>query len=447
MAKTKIKYLCQSCGYESPSWLGKCPNCGGWNSFSAEETAGTVKTFVREAKRSSPVPLNKIPAGQEARLPTGIAEFDRVLGGGFCAGSVTLLGGEPGIGKSTISLQIARALAGQNLKTLYVSGEESPQQIKLRAERLGAVSENIALLCATNIHDIEKAVQEYRPALAVIDSIQTIYHPELPSAPGSVGQVREASAWLIRFLKDNNFPAIFIGHVTKEGALAGPKTLEHMVDTVLYFEGDRSQNFRLVRGIKNRFGSTNELGVFDMRAEGLVEIPDVSKVFIQNTLETPGSVVTACLEGSRSFLVEIQALAASSALSLPRRTVTGLDYNRAAIILAVLEKKCGLRLSAQDIFLNAAGGVRIDDTAADLAVALAVASSFRETAFDRRLCAFGELGLGGELRPVSNAEKRLNEAEKLGFTTAILPQASAQNLAKKYKLEIIAPRTLAEALA
>jgi DNA repair protein RadA/Sms len=333
------------------------------------------------------------------------------------------------------------------LKTLYISGEESPQQIKLRAERLHTTGQNIALLCATNILEIEKAIQEYNPALTIIDSIQTIYHPDIPAAPGSVGQVRESAAWLIRFLKDNNFAAIFIGHVTKEGALAGPKVLEHLVDTVLYFEGERSQNFRLVRSIKNRFGSTNEIGIFDMRAEGLVEVPNASELFIQSNLDIPGTMVTACLEGSRSFLVEIQALAARSALSMPRRTITGLDYNRAAIILAVLEKKCGLELSTQDIFLNVVGGVKVNDTGADLAIALAVASSFRETIFGRKICAFGEIGLGGELRSVSNIEKRLHEAEKLGFITAVIPQSNLKNLQRKYSLELIAPRTLAEALA
>ncbi|GBR72856.1 DNA repair protein RadA [Candidatus Termititenax aidoneus] len=446
MAKTKVKYVCQACGYESLGWLGKCTNCGGFNTF-AEETASVTKTFVKETKSGKIIALDAVSAGRETRLATGIAEFDRTLGGGFCGGSITLLGGEPGIGKSTISLQIAGALAAKGLKTLYISGEESPQQIKLRAERLHTAAQNIALLCATNILEIEKAIQEYNPALTIIDSIQTIYHPDIPAAPGSVGQVRESAAWLIRFLKDNNFAAIFIGHVTKEGALAGPKVLEHMVDTVLYFEGERSQNFRLVRGIKNRFGSTNEIGIFDMRAEGLVEVPNASELFIQSNLDIPGTMVTACLEGSRSFLVEIQALAARSALSMPRRTITGLDYNRAAIILAVLEKKCGLELSAQDIFLNVVGGVKVNDTGADLAIALAVVSSFREMIFGRKICAFGEIGLGGELRSVSNIEKRLYEAEKLGFATAVMPQGNLKNLQKKYSLELIAPRTLAEALA
>lgn len=447
MAKTKVKYVCQACGYESVNWLGKCPNCGGWNSFVTEQTVTAVKTFTRETTVSGLVTLDKVSSNAESRLATGLKEFDRVIGGGFCTGSITLLGGEPGIGKSTISLQIAKALAEKNLKTLYVSGEESPQQIKLRAERLNCVSEQIAMLGATNIYEIEKAVKDYQPTLTIIDSIQTIYHPEIPSAPGSVNQVREASAWLIRYLKDNNCAAVFIGHVTKEGALAGPKVLEHIVDTVLYFEGEHSQNFRIVRGIKNRFGSTNEIGIFDMRAEGLTEIPDASKLFIQNELNIPGTMVTACLEGSRSFLVEVQALTAASALSMPRRTVTGLDYNRAALILAVLEKKCGLRLSTQDVFLNAAGGVRVNDPAADLAIALAAASSFRETSFGKRICAVGEIGLGGELRPVSYIEKRLNEAEKLGFTTVVLPQGNVKNLQKKYKLELITPQTVSEALA
>ncbi|MDR1324068.1 MAG: DNA repair protein RadA [Candidatus Margulisbacteria bacterium] len=446
MAKTKVKYVCQTCGFESLGWLGKCTNCGGFNTF-AEETASVTKTFVKETKSGKIIALDAVSAGRETRLATGITEFDRTLGGGFCGGSITLLGGEPGIGKSTISLQIAGALAAKGLKTLYISGEESPQQIKLRAERLHTTGQNIALLCATNILEIEKAIQEYNPALTIIDSIQTIYHPDIPAAPGSVGQVRESAAWLIRFLKDNNFAAIFIGHVTKEGALAGPKVLEHMVDTVLYFEGERSQNFRLVRSIKNRFGSTNEIGIFDMRAEGLVEVPNASELFIQSNLDIPGTMVTACLEGSRSFLVEIQALAARSALSMPRRTITGLDYNRAAIILAVLEKKCGLELSTQDIFLNVVGGVKVNDTGADLAIALAVASSFRETIFGRKICAFGEIGLGGELRSVSNIEKRLHEAEKLGFITAVIPQSNLKNLQRKYSLELIAPRTLAEALA
>lgn len=447
MAKTKTKFICQACGFESLQWLGKCGNCGGWNTFAEEKTQVIKTQLVRPALSTTAVSLSDIDITQAVRLKTGIKEFDRVLGGGFCTGSVTLLGGDPGIGKSTLSLQIAIALANQGQPILYVSGEESAQQIKARAERLQAVNSAIHLLTTTNTRDIEKAITDNSPTLVVIDSIQTMYHPDLPSAPGSVGQVRESAAALIRLAKEQGVAILFIGHVTKDGAIAGPKVLEHMVDTVLYFEGEHQQQYRIIRSIKNRFGSTNELGIFDMQSGGLIEVANPSQLFMHDSdLAIPGTMTVALMEGTRSLLVEVQALATRTAFGMPRRTTTGIDVNRAMLLTAVLEKKCGLHLNTEDIFINVAGGISIDDPGSDLGIALAIASSFKEYTFSKKLCAIGEIGLGGELRSVTHCDRRVQEAEKLGFTACILPQANLKGLGK-YTLELIPARTVAEVLA
>ncbi len=395
------------------------------------------------------VAIQDVKTDTQQRIKTNLSEFDRVIGGGFVAGSVTLIGGDPGIGKSTIAMQVANELAKNDHKVIYVSGEESLEQIKMRGERLQAVASKLFLFSAVNVLDIETALAQEIPKLIIIDSIQTVYHPELLSSPGSVGQVREAAAYLIRLAKEKNISLILIGHVTKEGTIAGPKVLEHMVDTVLYFEGERTQNYRILRCIKNRFGSTDELGIFEMKNVGLQGVANPSDIFLQANLESvPGSMIVPVLEGTRSFLIEIQALATKSYLNLPRRVFTGIDNNRAAIIIAVLEKKCGLHLFSQDIFVNVVGGVRVEEPAADLGIALAIASSFREKSFEKRITAVGEIGLGSEIRAVTNIEKRINEAVRLGFKACIVPHSNLQAIEGKYKdIEIIPVRTLPEALA
>ncbi len=449
MSKIKTKYVCQQCGYTAANWQGKCNSCGAWNSFVEEQNVEVKTKLVRTGQEKRLIAINDVQTANYPRLKTAVEEFDRVTGGGFVPGSVTLIGGDPGIGKSTISLQIAQALAVQKAPVLYVSGEESLEQLKMRGERLNALSENIFLFSETNVIEIENALKNIQPGLIIIDSIQTVYHPEVLSSPGSVGQVREAAAYLIKMAKNKNISLVLIGHVTKEGAIAGPKVLEHMVDTVLYFEGERSQNFRILRSIKNRYGSTNEIGIFDMQSDGLAEVKNPSEIFLNdNSLRIPGSMVVPALEGTRSFLVEVQALVAGSSLSMPRRTFTGVDPNRAAIIAAVLEKKCGLYLSTRDIFVNVAGGVRLDEPAADLALALAIASSFKEQSVDKRLAAAGEIGLGSEIRPVANIEKRLNEVAKLGFEACVIPAGNLKTTEGKFPgLELIAVKTLPEALA
>ncbi|MFA5927736.1 MAG: DNA repair protein RadA [Candidatus Margulisiibacteriota bacterium] len=414
-----VKYVCQSCGAVSPRWIGKCPECSGWNTFVEEFQDTRKKSLTKGQTFTEPQELSAIKVNSEIRTATGLAEFDRVLGGGLVQGAAILLGGDPGIGKSTIALQIAGNLDSQ---VLYISGEESLQQLKLRADRLGR-GKHIQVLAETNLAAIENSLLNTSVKLVVLDSIQSIYWEDLPSAPGSVGQVRECSARLIRIAKEKGFAILLIGHVTKEGSIAGPKVLEHMVDTVLYFEGDRNKQFRIIRAFKNRFGSTNEIGIFEMQETGLVEVKDPSLVFLQDrNSNEPGSVVVAAMEGSRPFLVEIQALVApSSGFGAPRRTVSGVDYNRLAIILAILERKAGLKLSMQDVFINVVGGVEVTEPAADLAIALAVTSSLRNRPLPPLTAVFGELGLGGEIRPVSQSEARLQEISKIGFKKVILP--------------------------
>ena len=431
MPKQEVRFLCQSCGYDSPRWLGRCPECGEWNTIVEEKIAPEVKTKISlpSTPTEKPRPITELDFKVEERFPTKIAELDRVLGGGIVSGSVVLVGGEPGIGKSTLMLQSAYALSSNGSSVLYVTGEESSKQLRLRAERLGALSPKLSVLPETNLFAIERAIEELRPQFVIVDSIQTILREDIPSAPGSVSQVRECASYLTRIAKASGIPLFLICHVTKEGAIAGPRVLEHIVDTVLYFEGERYKQYRILRATKNRFGSTNEVGIFEMREAGLVEVLNPSEVFLSERPEkTPGSVVTATIEGTRPLLVEIQALVSPSNMVQSRRTVTGIDYNRASIIIAVLERRLGLKLGSQDIYINVAGGVRVNEPAMDLPIATAIVSCFRDKAVNQGLVAVGEIGLGGEVRAVNHIEMRAKEAEKLGFKEIVIPRGNQEEL-------------------
>jgi len=424
--KVKVTYVCQECGFTAPKWLGKCPDCGGWNTLS-EEVMDTGKQFGRAGTtiRSAPLPLSHPSTKAAGRISTGIAELDRVLGGGIVPGSVVLVGGDPGIGKSTLMLQASHKLARGGARVLYISGEESFEQTKLRAQRLGLMAEELIVLTETQVEPVQEELQRGSYSAVVVDSIQSMYTPQLGGTPGSIGQVRECAAELFRIAKELNVPAFFVGHVTKDGAIAGPRVLEHMVDTVLYFEGEGHQNLRLLRAVKNRFGSTNEIGVFEMTDHGLAEVPNPSGALLdERPRGTSGSVVASIMEGTRPLLVELQALVSRSVLTLPRRTVTGVSGNRVNLILAVLEKRAGLRLSDSDVFVNVAGGIRVDEPAADLAVAVAIASSAMDAAVDSELTVFGEIGLAGEVRSVGQAGKRILEAARLGFKRCVTPRGS-----------------------
>ncbi len=448
MSKTRTIFVCQSCGHSSPKWLGRCPECDEWGSLT-EELAPTGKTSSAAATfgGSAPLQLTEIPAEGASRTPTGISEFDRALGGGIVHGSLVLLGGDPGIGKSTVLTQVAGKLAADGNRVLYVSGEESAQQIKLRANRIGIESGNLYLLSETSMEAVEHHTREMKPAYLIVDSIQTMNDTDLSSAPGTVSQVRSCTNRLANIAKQSGVPVFIVGHVTKDGFLAGPKVLEHMVDTVLYFEGDRRHSYRIIRAAKNRFGSTDELGIFEMREEGLVEVPNASEAFLAERSETgSGSVVTSTIEGTRPILVEIQALVAQSYFTSPRRTATGIDYNKMLMILAVLEKRAGMALGNKDVYVNVAGGVRIVEPAADLAVALAVASSLLDRPVDHKLLAIGEIGLAGEVRTVVQAEKRLREAARLGFTTALVASPIAESCGNVAGLRVIGTPTLAAAI-
>ncbi|MDO8682428.1 MAG: DNA repair protein RadA, partial [Armatimonadota bacterium] len=424
MAKLVTKFVCQNCGYESPKWLGRCPDCDQWASLVEEVVASKSERGARDvvSTYNPPMSITSVKSGAEGRTNTQIKEFDRVLGGGVVGGSLVLIGGDPGIGKSTLLIQVANNLSRDFGKTLYVSGEESVEQIKLRGDRLGVSSDDLLLATETDIMAVESYVQSVKPSFIIIDSIQAMYHSEFVSAPGTVSQVRNCTAVLARIAKTSGIPIFIVGHVTKEGALAGPRVLEHMVDTVLYFEGDRHQTYRILRAVKNRFGSTDELGIFEMREEGLIEVPNPSEILLsERPQHGAGSVVTSTVEGTRPLLVEIQSLVAPSHFAGPRRMSTGVDSNRTLMILAVLEKRVGFNLANQDVYVNVAGGVRITEPAIDLAIAVAVASNFREMAVDPKAIILGEIGLAGEIRAVSQAEKRLREAARLGFTKAIIP--------------------------
>ena len=426
MAKKTTGFFCQNCGYESSKWMGQCPGCKEWNTFVEEplnihenkHTQGTLSG-------SRPVLLKDITGSEEERYSSGIGEFDRVLGGGIVKGSLVLIGGDPGIGKSTLLLQVTRNLSKSGKKVLYVSGEESLRQIKMRADRLDSDFGNLLLLCETNLSLVLDAIKKENPETVVIDSIQTMYSDEVSSAPGSVSQVREATGILMQTAKSLEINIFIVGHVTKEGAVAGPRILEHMVDTVLYFEGDRHASYRILRGVKNRFGSTDEIGVFEMRSEGLTEVLNPSEFMLSGRAEdASGSVITCSMEGTRPVMVEIQALVCRSNFGLPRRQATGIDYNRINLLMAVIEKRAGLAIGDHDAYVNIAGGIKVSEPAADLAAVMAIVSSFRNKTIDGKTVIFGEVGLSGEVRAVSQAEQRILEARKLGFTTVILPKSN-----------------------
>lgn len=448
MKKDKTCFICQHCGYMSPKWLGKCPSCNGWNCF-AEELLNEPQAGSRAEMRfgGKPVPIEEIPVQEGERTVTGIAEIDRVLGGGIVSGSAVLLGGEPGIGKSTLMLQIMKNIACGGLKVLYISGEESASQIKLRGNRIGAAADNLLVLVEVSLEKILEQIKAVNPAVVVIDSIQTVYSADLMSAPGSVGQVREASSRLILFSKKNNIPVFLIGHVTKDGSIAGPKVLEHMVDTVLYFEGDSGHAYRIVRSIKNRFGPANEIGVFEMQDKGLKEVSNPSAFFLaERPRDVAGSVVVPSLEGTRPILVEIQALVSATNLGMPRRTAIGVDHNRVSLLVAVLDKICGLHLGGSDIFINVAGGVRVEEPAVDLGIVAAMASSFLERPIDSRTVVLGEVGLAGEVRAVSQLDVRVKEAARLGFNRALVPKTGLAKHPDFAQISILSVASLAELL-
>ena len=450
--KTKTVFSCQSCGYQSPKWLGRCPDCSNWNSFAEEAelepgAAGNPYSTLSNLANAQPVLLKDVENKEDLRLKTNVLELDRVLGGGVVKGAVTLLGGDPGIGKSTISLQISHQLARSGSKILYVSGEESVQQTRLRAQRLGALnSELLYIVNQTDLSVIIKYIQKINPGVVIIDSIQVIFSPDIASSPGSVSQVRECSNILTRLAKSCGISMFIIGHVTKEGAIAGPRVLEHIVDTVLYFEGEKHSAYRILRSVKNRFGSTNEIGVFRMGSAGLEEVSNPSEIFLSERPEnTSGSVITSVLEGTRPMLLEIQALVARAAFGYATRRSEGFDYNRLNLIVAVLEKRLGLHLENEDIFINVAGGVKVEDPSCDLAVAVAIVSSFKEKTALKESVVMGEVGLASEIRSVNQIALRINEAQKLGFKQCVIPKNNLGNHTK-FNIEIIAVRNIQEAL-
>lgn len=452
MAKGKTSiFFCQSCGNESSKWMGQCPACKEWNTFVEEiidkKTLNSVGKNKISAKIPSPVPLSAISASDEERNSTGMAELDRVLGGGIVRGSLVLVGGDPGIGKSTLLLQVCRNLSNRKLSVLYVSGEESLQQIKIRAQRIGEFCDSLELLCETNLDIIKEVMIRKKPQVVVIDSIQTMYNEEVGSAPGSVSQVRESTGVFMQLAKGMGISIFIVGHVTKEGVVAGPRVLEHMVDTVLYFEGDRHESYRILRGVKNRFGSTNEIGVFEMRQEGLTEVENPSEYMLSGKpIGASGSVVACSMEGTRPILLEVQALICRSNFGNPRRTATGTDYNRVNLLMAVLEKRLGMKLAECDAYVNIAGGIRMNEPAMDLGIVLAIISSHLNKPIHEKTICFGEVGLSGEVRGVSMAEQRVLEARKLGFEVCILPQVCKSNLKKVDGIKLIGVSNVKEAL-
>ena len=432
-SKKKTVFFCKQCGYESSKWLGQCPGCHEWDSFVEEPVAkavpGVSGTVSATKKDAVPTLLSNVTTDDENRISTKISEMDRVLGGGIVVGSLVLVGGDPGIGKSTLLLQMCRNLSDEGKKVLYVSGEESLRQIKMRAERLGTFSRDISILCETDLDIISNSITDMMPDVVIIDSIQTMYREDVGSAPGSVSQVREATSILMRIAKGLHITVFIVGHVTKEGVVAGPRVLEHMVDTVLYFEGDGGASFRFLRGVKNRFGSTNEIGVFEMRADGLREVLNPSEYMLQGKPENEaGSVVACSIEGTRPILVEVQALVCRTNFNMPRRTSAGTDYNRVNLLLAVMEKRIGLHLGDCDAYINVAGGMRINEPALDMGIVLAVLSSYKNIAIDSKTICFGEVGLVGEVRAVNQAEQRVLEAAKLGFDRCIMPKVNCESL-------------------
>lgn len=428
-SKAQSQYVCQNCGNSSPRWLGKCPACGEWNSYVEERVIREKRSHGKASCNSSSIAITQIESTKEERIGTGIGELDRVLGGGFVPGSLVLVGGDPGIGKSTLALDMVNNVSLSKMSVLYVTGEESPEQVKMRAERMGVGSDRLFVFAETSVENILNEIERLSPKLAVIDSIQTIYTEDFPSAPGSVGQIRESAAKIMQYAKTSGIAIFLIGHVTKEGTIAGPKVLEHLVDTVLYFEGGREHSYRILRAVKNRFGSTNEIGVFEMHESGLEEVKSPSEIFLsERPVNAPGSVVVPSLEGTRPILVEIQALVSSCNFGVPRRTTIGLDYNRVSLLAAVLEKRAGLHISGQDIFMNVAGGVRIEEPAIDLGIITSLASSLLNKPIESDIVVFGEIGLAGEVRGVSQVELRLKESEKLGFRKCVLPRINLERL-------------------
>ncbi|HFI0112646.1 TPA: DNA repair protein RadA [Streptococcus suis] len=448
IAKKKTTFVCQSCEYHSPKYLGRCPNCGSWSSFVEEVEVAEVKNerVSLTGEKTRPMKLNEVSSIQVARTKTNMEEFNRVLGGGVVPGSLVLIGGDPGIGKSTLLLQVSTQLSTIGT-VLYVSGEESAQQIKLRAERLGDIDSEFYLYAETNMQSIRTEIEKIKPDFLIIDSIQTIMSPDISSVQGSVSQVREVTNELMQIAKTNNIATFIVGHMTKEGTLAGPRTLEHMVDTVLYFEGERQHTFRILRAVKNRFGSTNEIGIFEMQSQGLVEVLNPSEVFLEERLDgATGSAIVVTMEGTRPILAEVQALVTPTMFGNAKRTTTGLDFNRASLIMAVLEKRAGLLLQNQDAYLKSAGGVKLDEPAIDLAVAVALASSYKDKPTNPQECFIGEIGLTGEIRRVNRIEQRINEAAKLGFTKVYAPKNSLTGIKVPKEITVIGVTTIGEVL-
>jgi len=448
MAKAKRNiFFCQNCGHEESKWLGQCPMCKEWNTFVEEKAAPVKSGAVKAVQEAEVVSLNSVSTDEDERVRTGIEELDRVLGGGIVQGSLVLVGGDPGIGKSTLLLQVCQRLSDMDKKIIYISGEESLKQIKLRANRMGDFKDTLSLLCETNLDLIRGVIERHKPQMAVIDSIQTMYSEEVASAPGSVSQVRESTNTLMQLAKGLNISVFIVGHVTKEGTVAGPRVLEHMVDTVLYFEGDRHASYRILRGVKNRFGSTNEIGVFEMRKSGLAEVENPSEFMLSGKPEhASGSVVACAMEGTRPMLMEIQALVCRSNFGMPRRTAAGLDYNRINLLMAVLEKRLGLPLSNYDAYVNIAGGIRLNEPAADLGIVMAIASSYKNKPVSEDTIVFGEVGLSGEIRAVTMPEQRVAEAKKLGFKTCIIPEVSMKSVGKVAGIEVIGVKSVNQAI-
>lgn len=445
MVRKRSVFFCGECGHESARWLGKCPGCGAWNSFVEGQNVGLGTGGA--GPREKPVALDRIETGSSDRLVTGLGEFDRVLGGGIVPGTAVLVGGDPGIGKSTLLLQVSDALAGKGEAVLYVSGEESGPQLKMRAGRLGIDSSSIIVLMETDVRRIIEEAGSLSLGALVLDSIQTVRDPDAAGAPGSASQIRESAGQLVRFAKQEQVPVFLIGHVTKEGAIAGPRVLEHMVDTVLYFEGDRRLSYRILRAVKNRFGSTDEIGVFEMTASGLAEVPDPSALFVSSgSRGASGSIVIACVEGTRALTVELQALVGLTNFAVPQRSSTGVDRRRVPLILAVLERRGGLSLGNRDVFVSIAGGVRVEEPAGDLGIALAVASSYWDVPVDPDVAVFGEIGLAGEIRPVSVAGKRIHEAARLGYGTVVLPAACAAQVGSIGGVKLVGVEYIAETM-
>src|SRR3954463_15084543 len=444
-------FLCQNCGYESRKWLGKCPECGEWNSLVEERVVKTKKGAGRDGFRLREVKAiayNEIESQDDARVTSGVTEFDRVLGGGIVPGTLVLLGGDPGIGKSTLLLQVAEKLSASGATVLYISGEESERQIKLRGERLGVKAENLLLLPETNLENIQREIERLKPAVVIVDSIQTTFSSEIESAPGSISQIREVAAQFLLLAKTRGVPVFLIGHVTKEGSIAGPRALEHIVDTVLYFEGERHHNHRIVRATKNRFGAANEVGVFEMTNSGLKAVANPSQMFLaERPADAAGSVVTPCVEGTRPMLVEIQALVSSSKYGTGRRMTQGVDQNRVALLIAMLEKRVGLQLLGDDVFVNIAGGLEIDEPAADLGVVASIASSFKNAPIDAQTAVFGEVGLTGEVRGAMQAQVRAREAQALGFKRVVMPASNTAGLERLLGVRVVGVRSVDEALS